>query len=70
MANHRKRNRIAGQFTARPIQMLENPAYRVLSRAAHQVLARVDGARSSRWDHRLAGTLPGRRAAQFLFVPC
>ena len=38
----RKRNAIAGQFAARPIQMLESPAFRVLSRGAHQVLARIE----------------------------
>jgi len=37
-----KRNAIAGQFAARPIHMLESPAFRVLSRAAHQVLARIE----------------------------
>jgi hypothetical protein len=37
-----KRNSIAGQFAARPIAMLESPAFRVLSRAAHQVLARIE----------------------------
>ncbi len=38
----RKRNRISAQFAARLIAMLESPAYRVLSRAAHQVLARIE----------------------------
>lgn len=38
----RRRNKIAGQFAARPISMLESPAYRALSRAAHQVLARIE----------------------------
>jgi hypothetical protein len=38
----RKRNAIAGQFAARPIKMLESPAFRVLSRGAHQVLARIE----------------------------
>jgi hypothetical protein len=38
----RRRNAIAGQFAARPIEMLESPAYRALSRAAHQVLARIE----------------------------
>jgi hypothetical protein len=33
---------IAGQFSARTITMLESPAYRVLSRAAHQVLTRIE----------------------------
>ena len=37
-----KRNAIAGQFAARPIPMLESPAYRTLSRAAHQVLSRIE----------------------------
>lgn len=42
MAGAFRRNRIEGQFAARPIPMLESPAYRVLSRAAHQVLARIE----------------------------
>jgi len=33
---------IAGQFSARTIAMLESPAYRALSRAAHQVLTRIE----------------------------
>ncbi len=42
MGRRNKRNAIAGQFAARPIAMLESPAYRVISRAAHQVLARIE----------------------------
>jgi hypothetical protein len=38
----RRRNAIAGQFAARPIALLESPAFRVLSRAAHLVLARIE----------------------------
>lgn len=38
----RRRNRISGQFTARLIEMLESPAYRALSRAAHQVISRIE----------------------------
>jgi hypothetical protein len=38
----RKRNRISAQFAPRLIAILESPAYRVLSRAAHQVLARIE----------------------------
>jgi hypothetical protein len=37
-----RRNQIAGQFAARRIDMLQSPAYRVLSRAAHQVLSRIE----------------------------
>lgn len=37
-----RRNRIAGQFAARPIPMLESPPYRALSRGAHQVLSRIE----------------------------
>jgi hypothetical protein len=33
---------MAGQFTMRPIEMLESPAYRVLSLSAHRVLARLE----------------------------
>ena len=38
----KRRNSISGQFAARLIEMLESPAYRVLSRSAHMVLARVE----------------------------
>lgn len=36
------RNAILSPFAARPIPMLESPAYRVLSRGARQVLARIE----------------------------
>jgi hypothetical protein len=42
MKSYMRRNRIAGQFAARHIEMLESPAYRVLSLAAHRVLARIE----------------------------
>jgi hypothetical protein len=38
----RKSLRISGQFAPRCIDMLESPAYRVLTLAAHRVLARVE----------------------------
>jgi hypothetical protein len=38
----KRRNSISGQFAARTIVMLESPAYRVLSRSAHMVIARVE----------------------------
>ncbi len=38
----KRRNSISGQFTARLIEMLESPAYRVLSRSAHMAIARVE----------------------------
>lgn len=38
----KRRNSINGQFAARRIEMLESPAYRVLSRSAHMVLARIE----------------------------
>ncbi len=34
--------KIAGQFAARTIAMLESPAYRVLSQSAHRALARIE----------------------------
>jgi hypothetical protein len=37
----RKINKIDGQFNARLIEMMESPAYRVLSLTAHRVLDRV-----------------------------
>jgi hypothetical protein len=40
--SYRRRDRISGQFAPRLIEMLESPAYMVLSRAAHQVLARIE----------------------------
>jgi hypothetical protein len=40
--SYRRRNQIPGQFAPRLIEMLRSPAYRALSRAAHQVLARLE----------------------------
>lgn len=37
-----KRNRIGGQFAARLIEMLESPAYRVLSLSARRVIDRIE----------------------------
>ena len=37
-----RKNRIAGQFAARTIAMLESPAFQVLSLAGHRVLARIE----------------------------
>ncbi len=42
MAKTPRRNRIAGQFAARPIEMMESPAYRALSLSAHRVLSRLE----------------------------
>ena len=38
----KRRNSINGQFAARLIEMLESPAYRVLSRSGHMVIARIE----------------------------
>ena len=38
----RRRNRIAGQWAPRPIEMLESPAWRVMSLSAHRVVDRID----------------------------
>jgi hypothetical protein len=38
----KRRNSINGQFAARRIEMLESPAYRVLSRSGHMVISRVE----------------------------
>ena len=37
-----KRNPISEQWAARSIEMLESPAYRVLSLAAHRILSRIE----------------------------
>jgi hypothetical protein len=37
-----KHNKISGQFAARLIEMMESPAYRVLSLSAHRVLSRIE----------------------------
>jgi hypothetical protein len=44
MTNHRplRRNRIAGQFSARTIEMMEAPSWSVLSLAARLVLDRIE----------------------------
>jgi hypothetical protein len=38
----KRRNAISGQFAARPIEMLESPAYRALSLSAHMVISRIE----------------------------
>jgi hypothetical protein len=38
----KRRNIINGQFAPRLIEMLESPAYRALSRSAHQVISRIE----------------------------
>jgi hypothetical protein len=45
MSDHhppRRRNRILGQFSPRTIEMLESPAFQVLSLGGHRVLARLE----------------------------
>jgi hypothetical protein len=42
MSAMKRRNRISGQFAARLIEMLESPAYRVLSGSAHKVISRIE----------------------------
>jgi len=42
MNSVKRRNQISGQWSARLIEMLESPAYRVLSRSAHQVISRIE----------------------------
>jgi hypothetical protein len=38
-----RRNKIgSNQWCARPLELLESPAYKVLSRAAHQVMSRIE----------------------------
>jgi len=37
-----KRNSISGAWTARPVEMLESPAYRVLSLSAQRALSRIE----------------------------
>jgi hypothetical protein len=37
-----KHNKISGQFAARLIEMMESPAYRVLSLSAHRALSRIE----------------------------
>jgi hypothetical protein len=38
----KRRSKISGQFSARLIEMLESPAYRALSRAAHLLISRIE----------------------------
>jgi hypothetical protein len=45
MSDHRgprRRNRIAGQFSARTIEMMESPAFQALSLAGHRILDRLE----------------------------
>jgi hypothetical protein len=41
MMGRQRRNRISGQFAAQLVEMLEGPAYRVLSLSAHRVIDRI-----------------------------
>lgn len=41
-ARRRSKNQISGQFVARLVEILESPAYRVLSLSAHRVLSRIE----------------------------
>jgi hypothetical protein len=40
--SYQRRQKIGGQFAWRLVEMLESPAYRVLSVSAHRVLARIE----------------------------
>jgi hypothetical protein len=40
--NKRRRSSFSGQFAGRLVEMLESPAYRVLSQSAYRVLSRVE----------------------------
>jgi len=42
MIRCRRPRRDGGQWTARPIEMLESPAYRVLSKTGHRLLALLE----------------------------
>jgi hypothetical protein len=42
MNGPRPKNRIAGQFAARTIEMMESPAFQVLSLGGHRALARIE----------------------------
>src|SRR4029077_14848136 len=37
-----RKNRISGQWSPRPIEMLESPAYRALSLSAHRIISRIE----------------------------
>jgi hypothetical protein len=40
--NYLRKNKIAGQFSARTIEMMESPAFRVLSLSGHRILNRLE----------------------------
>ena len=42
MSSPKRQNKISGQYSARLIEMLKSPAYRVLSRSAHLVISRIE----------------------------
>jgi hypothetical protein len=42
MMSYVRRNRISGQWSARLIELLESPAYRVLSLSGHRVISRIE----------------------------
>jgi hypothetical protein len=37
-----RRTKIMGQFSPRPIEMMESPAYRALSLSAHRIISRIE----------------------------
>jgi hypothetical protein len=41
-STYKKVSPIIGQFAARPIKMMESPAYRILSLSAHRALSRIE----------------------------
>jgi hypothetical protein len=42
MSRHRRSTTLGFQFVARPIEMLESPAYRALSATGHRALSRIE----------------------------
>ena len=40
--NYRTKTRISGQWSWRTIEMMESPAFRVLSHSAHRILDRLE----------------------------
>ena len=51
-----RKNRISGQWSPRPIEMLESPAYRTLSLSAHRVISRIEIELARHGGHDNGGT--------------
>jgi hypothetical protein len=67
-----RKNRISGQWSPRPIGMLESPAYRALSLSAHRIMSRIEielARHGGKDNGRLAVPIPGEAARRSGMMP-